>query len=95
MITKTITWSLFQRDNLTISFEDLGLIDPQDISFEAYVKHLKSLKKRLNTERVSSIAVYHTLFYEGQCNTEFSPKILAILVELNATLCLTAQNDAV
>jgi hypothetical protein len=95
MITKTITWSLFQKNNKTIGFEDLGLAEPKDVPFEDYLKHLKSLKKRFDRDGVSDIAVYHTVFYDGQCNTEFSPKIMAILTELNATFCVTAQNNAV
>jgi hypothetical protein len=95
MITKTVTWSLFKKHNQTIGFEDLGLIEPQDASFETYLNHLKSLKNRFDTEGVSDIAIYHTVFYEGQCNTEFSPKIIALLSDLNATFCLTAQNNAV
>jgi hypothetical protein len=94
MITKTITWSLFQKDKKTIGFEDLGLTEPKDALFEDYLNNLKSLKKRFHTEGVSDIAIYHTVFYDGQCNTEFSPKIMAILTELNATFCVTAQNNA-
>jgi hypothetical protein len=93
MITKTITWSLFSKDNKTIGFEELGLIEPKDAPFEDYLNYLKTLKKRFHTEGVSDIAIYHTVFYEGQCNTEFSPKIMALLTDLKATFCVTAQNE--
>jgi hypothetical protein len=92
MITETITWSFFYKGDTQLTAEDLGIKEDQNSDLETYLKALKKHKKRLDTEGVTRIAVYHTLMYEGQCNTEFSPKILALLQELNATFCLTAQS---
>jgi hypothetical protein len=91
MISETITWSFFYKGDSQFTGEDIGIKEDKNANFETYLKALKKQKKRLDTEGVTRIAVFHTLMYEGQCNTEFSPKILALLQELNATFCITAQ----
>jgi hypothetical protein len=91
MINQTITWSLFHKGDACFKEEDLGITLDANAPFDAYLKALLKHKKRLDTEGVTKIAVYHTVLYEGQCNTEFSPKIVALLKDLNATFCVSAD----
>ena len=91
MINQTITWSFFFKGDTQYSAEDIGIEELKKAPFEAYLNGLITQKKRLDTEGVTAICVYHTLLYEDQCNTEFSPKILSLLKYLNATFCISAE----
>jgi hypothetical protein len=91
MINQTITWSFFYKGGAKFSAEDIGINELKEADFETYLNDLIAQKKRLDTEGVTSIAVFHTLLYEEQCNTEFSPKILSLLMDLNATFCISAD----
>ncbi|MDZ7879656.1 MAG: hypothetical protein U5L45_18405 [Saprospiraceae bacterium] len=92
MIESTINWSLFQTENGTKTAEDLGIPENQDLPLKAYLQDLKRQKKRFTDGDVTHIAVYHTVFYEGQCNTEFDPEIISLLHNLKATFCVTCQS---
>ncbi len=94
MVTKTITWSFFYKGDKAFGGEDIGIKENKNAKFETYLNDLKKQKKRLDTEGVTRIAVFHTLLYDNQCNTEFSPKILALLQELNATFCISVDRIA-
>jgi hypothetical protein len=91
MINQTITWSFFYKGDKQYRAEKLGIRELQEADIETYLTDLMAQKKHLDTEGVTSIAVYHTLLYVEQCNTEFSPKILSMLVDLNATFCVSAD----
>jgi hypothetical protein len=91
MINQTITWSFFYKDDAQFRAEDIGIKELKEASFEIYLQDLMFQKKRLDKEGITHIAVYHTLLYEGQCNTEFSPKIISLLKDLNATFCISAD----
>lgn len=102
MITKTYTYAQFffsespdfeyikklgnDLDSFTESVENVNL--------ESFLKDLLSQKTRLVTEGVTRIALFHTLFYDFQCNTEFSPKIISLINDLGATFCVSTELDA-
>jgi hypothetical protein len=94
MINKTITWSFFYNGTTCFTAEDLGIKEDKNVRLETYLKNIKKQKKRLDSEGVTRLAVFHTLLYESQCNTEFSPQILSLLQDLNATFCISADRVA-
>jgi hypothetical protein len=99
MITQTYTYSSFYYSD-----ENYGKIQKTytnqlhdftetqiDVDLEAYLENLKSHQSLINEAKIESIAIFHTLFYKNQCNTEFSPKVLELMNSLNATFCITTQ----
>ncbi len=94
MITKTITWSFFYKDELLCEADKIGIIEQKDVSLENYLEDIYSQKSLLDKNGITRISVFHTVFYDDQCNTEFSPKVVSMLQKLNATFCVTAQNNS-
>jgi hypothetical protein len=99
MITQTYTYASFYYSD-----ENYGKIQKTytnalhdftetqvDVSLETFLTNLKSHQNLIDEAKVESIAIFHTLFYKNQCNTEFSPKILELMQSLNATFCITTQ----
>jgi hypothetical protein len=99
MITQTYTYASFYYSD-----ENYGKIQKTytnelhdftqtqvDVNLETFLTNLKSHQNLIDEAKVESIAIFHTLFYKNQCNTEFSPKVLELMNSLNATFCITTQ----
>jgi hypothetical protein len=91
MITQTINWSFFHTEKKSLTAEDLGIVENQNLPLKAYLRDLKKHKKQLNAANIVQISVYYTVFYEGQCNAEFDLETLSLLKDLKATFCVTCQ----
>ncbi len=98
MITKTFTYVSFRFNENGFEFQkkfegELAYFceTQMDVNFEEYLQKLIILKPIIETHKVESLAIFHTLFYDYQCNTEFSPKVMALINELNATFCITTE----
>jgi hypothetical protein len=99
MITQTYTYSSFYYSD-----ENYGKIQKTytnqlhdftetqiDVDLEVYLTTLKSHQNLIHEAKIESIAIFHTLFYKNQCNTEFSPKVLELMNSIKATFCITTQ----
>jgi hypothetical protein len=99
MITQTYTYASFYYSD-----ENYGKIQKTytnalhdftetqvDVNLEVFLTNLKSHQNLIEETKVESTAIFHTLFYKNQCNTEFSPKVLELMNSLNATFCITTQ----
>jgi hypothetical protein len=99
MITQTYTYASFYYSD-----ENYGKIQKTytnalhdftetqiDVNLEVFLTNLKSHQNLIDEAKVESIAIFRTLFYKNQCNTEFSPKVIELLNSLNATFCITTQ----
>ncbi len=99
MITQTYTYASFYYSD-----ENYGKIQKTytnalhdftetqvDVNLETFLTNLKSNQNLIDEAKVESIAIFHTLFYKNQCNTEFSPKVIELMNSLNATFCITTQ----
>lgn len=99
MITQTYTYASFYYSD-----ENYGKIQKTytnklhdftetqvDVDLEIFLTNLKSHQNLIDESKIESIAIFHTLFYKNQCNTEFSPKVLELMNSLNATFCITTQ----
>jgi hypothetical protein len=93
MISKTITYALMTVEDIgfTTSMDELGLPEDRAMPLLEYLTSLVSHQQTLIDRDVRSITIHHHVFYEGQCNTEFSPPVISLLQQLQATLCLSAQ----
>jgi hypothetical protein len=98
MITKTYTYISFTFSDsgfdYTKKFEnDLAYFaeTQQDVQLETYLEKLLLKQNLIVAEGINKIALFHTVFYDYQCNTEFSPAVVAMLNQLGATFCITAQ----
>ncbi len=99
MITKTFTYASFLFNDepawkYTKTFEnELKYFSETqtDVNLEVFLTDLLSHQGLIKSEKVNEISIFHTVFYDFQCNTEFSPKIVSLLNDLNATFCITAQ----
>jgi hypothetical protein len=102
MITKTFTYTTFYFSESS-DFEYIRKIESDlndftisktDVNFESYLEDLMAQKSRLDAEGEKRIVIYHTLLYDYQCNTEFSPRVIELINELGATFCLSADLDS-
>jgi hypothetical protein len=102
MITKTYTYVTFFFSE-SPDFEYIRKINSdlnrftetvEDVNLEFFLNDLLSQKTRLETEGVSRIAIFHTLLYDFQCNTEFSPKVISLINDLGATFCISTDLDS-
>ncbi len=99
MITKTFTYAAFLFNDepawqyrKTFENELKYFSETQtDVNLEVFLTELLSHQTLIKIEKIDEIAIFHTVFYDFQCNTEFSPKIVSLLNDLNATFCITAQ----
>ncbi len=98
MITKTFTYISFIFEENDFKFQrilegELAYFckSEQDVDLENYLTKLWSLKPKIEENKVEQIALFHTLFYDYQCNTEFSPRVIELLHQLEATFCITTQ----
>jgi hypothetical protein len=98
MITKTYTYVSFYFTENDFDFQkefegDLAYFckSQPDVNLETYLTQLVALKHLIVQEKVDRIAVFHTLLYDHQCNTEFSPAVVALLHELKANFCISTD----
>jgi hypothetical protein len=98
MILKTYTYVAFtfgdgtsvaqdRRNNELGNFQDTQA----DVHLQLYLTDLLAQKTLMTLENVTKIALFHTVLYDNQCNTEFSPSVIQLLSALNATFCITAD----
>ncbi len=103
MITKTYSYIRFSHLDNTSNAEKERIEKTYVKFFETsedidLVAYLTEFKNAINTDvlfknAIKSLALFHTVFYEGQCNTEFSPEVVTLINDLNATFCITAQEE--
>ncbi len=102
MITKTYTYCQFYVTESS-DFEYIKTFEndlkaftdtQEDVNLEKYLGELLIQKPFLDKEGITRIAVFHTLMYDYQCNTEFSPKVMSFMKDLNATFCISADLDS-
>jgi ribosomal protein L16 Arg81 hydroxylase len=63
----------------------------EDVDLNQFLSDFLTKKPLLIAAGVDDIAVFHTLFYDNQCNTEFSPKTTALIHDIGATFCLSVD----
>lgn len=99
MITQTYTYASFYysdenygkiQKTYTNALQDFTETQV-DVDLETFLTNLKSHQNLIDEGKVENIAVFHTLFYKNQCNTEFSPKVVELMQSLNATFCISTQ----
>jgi hypothetical protein len=99
MITKTYTYCHFYVTESS-DFEYIKTFEndlkaftdtQEDVNLENYLEELLTQKPFLDKEVITRIAVFHTLMYDYQCNTEFSSKVMSLMKDLNATFCISAD----
>ncbi len=102
MITKTYTYVTFFFSE-SPDFEYIRKLDNdldkftetiEDVNLEIFLENLVAQKPRLDAEGVTRIVIYHTVLYDYQCNTEFSPKVVSLINNLGATFCISADLDS-
>jgi hypothetical protein len=102
MITKTFTNCFFYVTE-SPDFEYIRTFENKlkvftdsqtDLNLENYLEELLLQKPLLDKEGITRIAVFHTLLYDYQCNMEFSPKVMSLMKELNATFCISTDLDS-
>ena len=99
MITKTFTYAAFLFNDEPAwqyrkNFEhELKYFSETQINvdLEVFLTELLSHQTLIIAEKIDEITIFHTVFYDFQCNTEFPPKVVRLLNDLNATFCITAQ----
>ena len=62
-----------------------------DVYFETFLSDFLEKKPLLDAIGIENIAIFHTLLYDNQCNTEFSPKVVALIHEIGATFCISTD----
>jgi hypothetical protein len=102
MITRTVTHAdfLFSSDNDTYhhtKYFDNALKDFASpvhyTNLEEFLTNVVALKPLIEAEKVEKIKIQHEIFYDTDCNPEFSPKAIALLHELGATLEVRTQKN--
>jgi hypothetical protein len=63
----------------------------EDVDLNQFLSGFLTKKPLLIAAGVDDIAVFHTLFYDNQCNTEFSPKTIALIHDIGATFCISVD----
>jgi hypothetical protein len=63
-----------------------------DVHLENFLENFLGKKPILDAIGIENIAIYHTLLYDNQCNTEFSPKIVDLIQKIGATFCISADS---
>lgn len=62
-----------------------------DVDLDIFLTNFLTIKPALIAEGIDTFAIFHTLLYDNQCNTEFSPKIIALVNKIGATFCISAD----
>ncbi len=62
-----------------------------DVYFETFLKNFLTKKPLLDAIGIENIAIYHTLLYDNQCNTEFSPKVVAFIHKIGETFFISTD----
>jgi hypothetical protein len=62
-----------------------------DVNLETFLSQFLDKKPLLDAIGVENISIYHTLLYDSQCNTEFSPKVIELIQQIGATFCISAD----
>ena len=99
MITTTYTyvtfWSSDKSKKAVIDGLEKQLSDftatQTDVDLEAFLMRFLAKKPLIDAHGIDKIAIYHTLLYENQCNTEFSPKVIDLVQKIGATLCISTD----
>jgi hypothetical protein len=65
-----------------------------DVNLETFLSQFLDKKPLLDVIGIENIAIYHTLLYDSQCNTEFSPKVVELIQQIGATFCISADRIA-
>jgi hypothetical protein len=63
----------------------------ENVDLVAFLTDFLSKKPLLGAVKIDKIAIFHTLLYDNQCNTEFSPQIMRLIHEIGATFCISAD----
>jgi hypothetical protein len=62
-----------------------------DVNFEDFLTRFLEKKPLLDAIGIEKIAIFHTLLYDNQCNTEFSPKVVDLIQKIGATFCISTD----
>jgi hypothetical protein len=62
-----------------------------DVNFEDFLIQFLEKKPLLDAIGIEKIAIFHTLLYDSQCNTEFSPKVVDLIQKIGATFCISTD----
>jgi hypothetical protein len=62
-----------------------------DVNLETFLSQFLDKKPLLDVIGIENIAIYHTLLYDSQCNTEFSPKVVELIQQIGATFCISTD----
>ncbi len=100
MITKTETYVRFlytengyeyskTHDNELDFYEKIQV----DVPLETYLESVIAQKTLISAAKAERIKVYQTIYYDRHCSPELSPKTIALLQELGATIELTMQRN--
>ncbi len=99
MITKTYTyidfWSADNAQKAAVADLENQLSDftttQTDVNLEDFLRRFLEKKPLLNAIGIKNIAIYHTLLYDNQCNTEFSPAVMDLIQQIGATFCISTD----
>ncbi|MFM2268319.1 MAG: hypothetical protein RL757_1760 [Bacteroidota bacterium] len=61
-----------------------------DVDMKQFLTDFLLQKNHLAAAGMDKIAIFHTILYENQCNTEFSPEIMELVQQTGATFCISA-----
>jgi hypothetical protein len=98
MITKTLTRVSFIFNDGNLEYQkgfknqlEYFCNNQPDVVLAVYLEKLLELEKLIKEEKVEQIVVNYSLFYDFECETDFSPKIMALMLRLNATFAISSQ----
>jgi hypothetical protein len=102
MITTTYTYITFWSEDDTKKVA-INRLEKQlsyftetqtDANFEDFLTQFLEKKPLLDALGIEKIAIFHTLLYDNQCNTEFSPKVVDLIRQIGATFCISTDRIA-
>ncbi len=62
-----------------------------NVNLEDFLTRFLEKKPLLDRMQINKIAIFHTLLYDNQCNTEFSPTVVDLIQKIGATFCISAD----